>query len=515
MHYLWFKQIYIIVKKFKGWVVKKKISVLLLVFVLVFCLAGCGQEQNYIEKASENISSYAITANYNHESKTITAKQKVDYKNNSNVTLYEVRFHLYPNAFRQDATFKAVADKDVTNAYPSGKSYGEIKVQKVVADDKQVDVNVGGQDQNVLIVPLANGVQSGKSVVIEIDFCDVLPKVAHRFGYTDNAVCFGNWYPVACVYDNGWVQDVYCTNGDPFYSEMANYNVEISYPKNMQIATTGNATTCAGAKNKTTVATAQTVRDFAFVLSDKFEVLSSKAGDVAINYFYFNDKNAKQNLQVGVDAINTFSKTFGQYPYDSLCIVQTDFLYGGMEYPNLVYIASNLDQTGQKQVIVHEIAHQWWYNLVGNNQVAHAWMDEGLTDFSTALFFKLNEKYKDEITYEKLIKTAERNYTMFVDVLDSFSGGADTTMTRATHQYKTEQEYVCMTYTKGMLLFDNLMFGMGQNKMQKCLQNYFDEFKTKIVTPQDMIKSFSKTTSTDLNGFFKNWLDGKVVLGVA
>ena len=213
--------------------------------------------------------------------------------------------------------------------------------------------------------------------------------------------------------------------------------------------------------------------------------------------------------------MQTFSKTFGQYPYHTLNIVQTDFLYGGMEYPNLVYIASNLDQTGQKQVIVHEIAHQWWYNLVGNNQVAHAWLDEGLTDYSTALFFKLNEQYKNEITYEKLVKTAERNYTMFVDVLESFKGGADTTMTRATHQYKTEQEYVCMTYTKGILLFDSLAFGMGQNKMQKCLQNYFDEFKTKIATPQDMVKSFGKTTGTDLTGFFNNWLDGKVVLGTA
>ncbi|MBE5748519.1 MAG: M1 family metallopeptidase [Clostridiales bacterium] len=494
---------------------KNKILCLLLVFCLSFCLAGCGQKQDYIEKTSENISSYTIKANYNDESKMLVANQKVNYKNNTGDTLDEVRFHLYPNAFRQDATFKAVADKDETNAYPSGKSYGEIKINKVVANGKQVDINVGGQDENILIVQLDKGVPNGESVMIEIDFCDLLPKVAHRFGYTDNAVCFGNWYPIACVYDNGWVQDVYCTNGDPFYSEMANYNVEISYPKYMQIATTGNAKTSDGIKNKTTVANAKTVRDFAFVLSDKFEVLSTQAGDVTIKYFYFNDKNANQNLQIGAEAVQTFSKTFGQYPYDNLCIVQTDFLYGGMEYPNLVYIASNLDQTGQKQVIVHEIAHQWWYNLVGNNQVAHAWLDEGLTDYSTALFFKLNEQYKNEITYEKLVKTAERNYTMFVDVLESFKGGADTTMTRATHQYKTEQEYVCMTYTKGMLLFDSLAFGMGQNKMQKCLQNYFDEFKTKTVKPNDMIKSFGKTTGTDLAGFFNNWLDGKVTIGVA
>ena len=408
---------------------KKFAVVIAFVLCLSFCFVGCSQEQNYIYKTSENISSYTIDAKYNDGTKTLVASESVEFVNNTGVSLDEVKFHLYPNAFRQDATHKAVEDKDVTNAYPSGKSFGKIDVTKVIVNDKQVAVDVGGVDKNILTVPLDKSVKNGDKVTVQIDFVDLLPKVAHRYGYTDSAVCFGNWYPIVCAYNNGWKTDTYCTNGDPFFSEVANYDVTITYPQQMTIASTGNFDTQTKNNTKVAKSVAKTVRDFAFVLSNKFEVLSSKVGGVDVKYFYFNDDNAKDNLIVATECLAFFNDTFGNYPYDSLCVVQTDFLYGGMEYPNLVYISSTLDNTAQKQVIVHEIAHQWWYNLVGNDQVAHAWLDEGLTEFSTALFFKDNDKYKDEITYEKLIKTAERNYTMFVDVLDSFGGGADTSMT--------------------------------------------------------------------------------------
>jgi len=60
-----------------------------------------------------------------------------------------------------------------------------------------------------------------------------LPNINHRFGYGDNTVNFGNFYPVACVYENGkgFIQDLYHSNGDPFYSECSNYEVEIMQRK--------------------------------------------------------------------------------------------------------------------------------------------------------------------------------------------------------------------------------------------------------------------------------------------
>lgn len=494
----------------------KKKAVLLttvLALCMTFVFASCGEGGDYIAKKAESLSTYEITAEFDRDLKALAAKQKVSYKNNTGKELEEIKFHLYPNAFREDAKIKPVSKNDQTNAYPYGKSWGRIDVELVKADGAAADFEIGGDDMNILTVPLADTLFDGETAVVEIKFTDYLPKAAHRYGYTDNNYSFGNWYPVACVFEDGkWVQNPYYSNGDPFYSDMANYNVSVSYPQELKVASTGSFTVSAQNGVATMTAEAQTVRDFAFVLSGKFQTLGGNVGNTNVRYFYFDDKNAQENLQVAMDAVKTFNETIGQYPYASLCVVQTDFVYGGMEYPNLVYIASGLDKAVQKQVIVHEIAHQWWYNLVGNDQVAHAWMDEGLTEFSTALFFKKNDKYNDEISYDRLMRTAERNYTMFVDVMSSFNN-VDTSMTRASNEYSTEQEYVCMTYTKGMLLFENLMFSIGQNKMEKCLKTYFDDNKCGRVKPQNMIDSFQKASGVKLDKFFADWLDGRVAIG--
>ncbi len=494
----------------------KKKSFLRVVALLCvsFVLAACGGQSDFITETSKNLSAYEISAEFDAESVTLDAVQKLTYKNNTGRELNEIKFHLYPNAFRQDATIKPVAKQDETNAYPYGKSWGRIDVTIVKENGNPADFGIGGDDNNILTVSLSDTLFEGESTVIEISFIDYLPKCAHRYGYTDNNYSFGNWYPVVCaVVDGEWVTNPYYSNGDPFCSDMANYDVKVSYPKNLKIASTGNFTVSTSGDVSTMTANAVTVRDFAFVLSNKFNSVGGNVGNTYVQYFYFDDDNAKANLQVALDAVATFNDMIGEYPYASLCVVQTDFVYGGMEYPNLVYIASNLDATTQKQVIVHEIAHQWWYNLVGNDQVANAWMDEGLTEYTTALFFKANEQYKEEISYDNMIKTVQRNYNMFVDILSAISAKVDTTMTRATNEYGTEQEYVCMTYTKGLLMFENLAYSIGQSKFEKCLKRYYKDCRGTIATPQNMIDCFEKASGITLSQFFSNWLDGKVVMG--
>lgn len=491
---------------------KKKLAAALLLVCLLFGFSACGGG-DYIVDESKKLSSYEITAKFDEQSKTLEALETFKWKNDSGETLNEAVFHLYPNAFREDAVYKPVSKQDFTSAYPNGASYGGIEISSVTAGGNEVDFSIGGEDKNLLVVPLGRDLPPGGETVIEIKFTDTLPNAAHRYGYTDNNYSFGNWYPVLCVRENGgWVTTPYYSNGDPFYSVMANYTVSVTYPAWFTAAATGDFSVTKSGGAATLTSTALTVRDFAFVLSDKFKVKTLAAGETTVSYYYFDDDNAEENLRVAAEAVKTFGEMISGYPYAGLCVAQTDFVYGGMEYPNLVYVASGLDDATMKQVIVHEIAHQWWYNLVGNNQAAHAWMDEGLTEFTTALFFKKNTQYSDEINFDKTVRTLERNYTMFVDVMESM-GNADTSMDRAVNEYATEQEYVCMTYTKGTLMFENLMFSIGQNRFEKCLKRYFRDFRCGVATPDGMIDSFQKACGVNLQGFFSEWLEGKVVIG--
>lgn len=478
-----------------------------------FVFFGCSSGGDFISSNKDDLSNYYISAELDTNTKTVSASQKVEYKNNSGSTLQEVKFHLYPNAFREDAKIKPVSAQNETNAYPNGKSYGKIEVELVKANGKNTEFDIGGDDMNILSIWVEGGLQKGQTATFEIEFTDYLPMAAHRYGYTQNNYSLGNWYPVACVYDDGWVTNPYYSNGDPFYSDMANYHVTFTYPEKLTAASTGNFSVTTEGEKKILTSEAYVVRDFALCFSDKYQVKKGKAGDTTVQYLYFDDQLADENLKAAQKAVETFEEMIGDYPYESLCVAQTDFVYGGMEYPNLVFVSADIDDKGLKQVIVHEIAHQWWYNLVGNDQVAYAWMDEGLAEYSTALFFKKHEEYSEEYNYQKIIKSAEKLYTTFVDVLSTFNDKVDTSMSRATNDFPTEQEYVCMTYTKGMLMFEDLCFSVGESKFEKGLKTYFEAFKGKNAKPQDLIDSFSKGCGVDLQSFFDAWVGGTVVIG--
>ena len=175
-------------------------------------------------------------------------------------------------------------------------------------------------------------------------------------------------------------------------------------------------------------------------------------------------------MAVAVDAMNTFQNLFGEYPYEAVNVVQANFCFGGMEYPNLVLIADAVDdKETYKYVIVHELAHQWWYSLVGNNEFTEAWLDESLTEYSTFLFFEQNEKYGLE--YEKMVEGALNSYQLFVNIYKDTLGEVDESMARALSEFATEPEYVNNVYTKGVLMFDSVRKTVGDRKFFNCLKH--------------------------------------------
>lgn len=485
---------------------KKSIKIIAIALSVVCALptfAACAKKPQKEER-----SRYEITARYDEENKTVSAVMSLSYYNGTDAILDELCFHLYPAAFREGARFSPVSKDAVSSAYPAGISYGGIEIGKTTLNGVETEATIEGEDEDILVVKLdGEGLYPTDRAEFTVDFTLTLPEIRHRFGYRGSRVNLGNWYPIACVFEDGnFVTDPYYSTGDPFYSDCADYKVSITVPDDLTVAASGKVSGVANDDGtKTFSSEILAARDYAAVIGE-FKMLGSKVGDADVNYYYISDPEPEKALTAAVDALKTFSDKFGEYPYESMSSVETQFLQGGMEYPGLAMLSDALAPDIYREAIVHETAHQWWYAAVGNDEVRYPWLDEGLTEFSTSTFYRENPSY--EVDYEKRIADALGAYVLYFDAFKTAS--SDTSMTRKVCDYESPFEYTYMTYVKGELMFESLRSVIGDEKFFAGLRDYYASYKFKAAKPDDLIGCMEKAAGRDLKGFFDSWTEGKV-----
>ena len=492
---------------------KKFNKILSLLLVFSFLLLSVGCKTSELEKKSADLVNYYIDANYDDVTHTVTASQIVDYINTTETDLNVVCFKLYPTAFSKDAKVLPYTNANKDKCFPNGLSYGDIEISNVKVEDADAEWAIIGEDNNILEVKLFVPLENLKRVKISFDFVLTLANTTHRLGYYDSYVNLGNWYPICCAYQNNqFDMSPYYSTGDPFFSTCANYDVNFTYPNNYIVASTGQLVTTTQAEKITSSYSAKVVRDFALNLGSNYKVLSETVGDTVVSvYCDKDDVNAESHLKTSVDSLNTFNKLFGIYPYKTLNVSFTPFLHGGMEYPNLVFIADDIaDIVSINKVIIHEIAHQWWYGIVGNNEITDAWFDESFAEYSTVLFFENNPDYG--ITKDQLINEAIANYTLYLDVIKSLKLDINTEMNLKLNEYKNEYEYVYMVYIKGMVFVDGLRNKIGDEAFFKGLKLLYENNKYEILDKTKFIEAFNTASGEDITELVETWLGGSVLL---
>ena len=476
--------------------------------ILIICLITAVCSLSACSKKREDRCSYDIFAQYDEDGRTLTGTVNFEYYNSTDNEINDLKFNLYGNAFREGATHKPVSDAYSARAYYDGASYGGMEITGV---ENCAGWNLGGEDENLLTVNLLSPVYPGERYSVTISYILTLAKVNHRTGVTKNAVNLGNFYPVLCAYGSeGFIETPYYNCGDPFISDCADYKVTVDMPETSRAAARGEMTNdyTTGGRRKSEFAL-ENARDFALVLSDKFQTLSGEVNGVKVNYYYFNDGAAQASLDAATSSLDYFQKTFGDYIYPTLSVVQTGFCYGGMEYPGLTMIAEGQSAADNIYTIVHENAHQWWYAMVGSDQVNSAWQDEGLAEYSTLMYFENHPAYG--LTRTAIVGSATRSYRAFFSVYSQLNGEVDTSMTRNLKDYQSEFEYSNVTYNKGIILFDTLRNSVGDEKFVNCLRNYYSAQCGKIAGADDLIAVFVKAGG-DTEGLFNSFLQGKIII---
>lgn len=489
-----------------------KIAVFALIIVVSSIFVGCKGKKDNIDDMSVGLSNYCIDIEYDDNNKSLYATQTINYVNNSDALLSEIYLHLYVANFCRGAKNVPVEEMYKAKAYPNGESYASMNIIRVKLNDSDVCPNYEGEDNDIMKIELTDKLEPTTEAKIYIEYSITLPNVSHRFGYTDNGVNLANFYPVVCVYDeNGWSKNPYHFNGDPFYSDMANYYVNFACDSSFVCAFTGSASKVLDGNTAYYSINSVCIREFSIMMSKNFQTLTKENSEVEYTYYYLEDETPDKALQCAIDSINTFSELYYPYPYKYYNVVQSSFLYGGMEYPMLVLISDAIENYDDYlNVIVHETAHQWWYSLVGNDEYTNPWLDEALTEFSTLLFYDNNKGYN--LNHEDMIDGMQENYNLFVTVYTDVLGELDTSINRKICDYNTSPEYTYCVYVKGTLMFDSLYQLVGKKQFIKALKLYAETYAYKIATPDCLIACFEKVTNSNMQNFFDCWLNGKVII---
>lgn len=476
----------------------KRIFCVFLSFVLgmggLFLLGGCKKERE------RNL--YRIEGEYAPEERKLTATATISYVNNTEEEIETLAFQLYGNAYRENADPEPISSFYRAAAYYEGESYGEMKIESA---DGAKSWEVGGKDENILYLRLAESVFPEEKVTVSIRYTLSLAKVNHRTGVTEHMVNLCNFYPVLCVWEEGkgYYECVYYAEGDPFYSDFSDYSVRLTVPSGYTVI--GSAIGSEQTEKGKTVwsATLKNAQDFALAIGKGCKRVERETDGVRVRYFYTEDENAEETMDTACRSLQYFSENFGEYVYDSFTLVQTGFCHGGMEYPGTVLLSDRLERENYLDTVVHETAHQWWYAAVGNNACEYPWMDEGLAEYSVLLY---REAYpSDGKTREDRINSVLTKYKAYAGIYGKLFGEKTGTMSRNLGDFVSEYEYVSVTYHKGVLLFDSLRTGIGDQRFFAGLKDYYRRYRFSHARPEDMIDCFRKT-GVDVDGLFRGFL---------
>ncbi|MBY0146194.1 M1 family metallopeptidase [Neobacillus niacini] len=499
----------------KGDIIKRGYWLAAILILLTVLLAGC--KENYSKdtdgtnkkgnktaaiKSEEFIpTEYDSTVTVNVEEKTLTGILKVKATNNTGKSQDKIYFHVYPNQFREGVDLVGGFWRQIIDvkSEPGSMAVTEVQVNGIKGDFEIKDT--------VLEIPLDKW-KKGEAINLQLNFTMKVPKNNGRFAYDDNTIWLGNWIPIQAVYDErGWVTDPYHSIGDPFYSQVGKYTVKVSVPDNYKIATTGKEEEAVkeqdGLLSYTT--SIEDVRDFAMVImNESYQKISDQVGETTVNTWYLasdSEEAAKQNHEAGKKSLAYFSKVYGHYPYPEYDIVRTG-MFTAMEYPGLIFLPKNILESNETEIgsVVHETAHQWWYSMVGNDEVKEPWLDEALATYTTTRF--MLEEYPEYGAAQLEMRKHMTEGTESFEKQDIFIGSP-------VDKFTNIGSYSQLVYQKGALMLENLEKEIGKEKMDELLQNFFKEYQYGVATSSDFISVFSEELGPEAKEYFESWLTGK------
>ncbi len=338
-------------------------------------LIGLGWLPRPIEPAVPNRPRYEFALDLDYRAHRVTAEQRV----------------IVPNTFGESVN-------EIVFNVPAAHAPGLFSLYSIQLNDRPLDYTL---DHTTLTVKLPTPLLPRETLTLTLKFTVRVPELNEpqsfaeaNLAYSDDAMSIGYWYPLLAPYRSGtgWIKAPWYPIGDPFVSESADYTAIITATPGVTIVSGGDVVQ-AGQVWRVDLPQART---FAMIASSFYQKTSVQLGDLTYALYTLPRHTflAPVTLATMIKAQQLFTALYGPYPYRTLRVAEFSGPWS-MEFSGYVVLGAaefdDYEGTARNRLVriaAHEVSHQWWYSVVGDNQIEEPWLDEGFARFNELRFYE-------------------------------------------------------------------------------------------------------------------------------
>lgn len=518
-----------------------RLAVLPAVLALL-CLAQPPLTARQETARSDRNANYTISARLDPASRTITAVSRMNWRNRTASPVSTLRLHLYWNAWRDaDSTWMREAtlagDTDATFRSQEDRSAIDLTTLRVVDGPDLLPTlrfiapdDGNSRDMTLAEVTLDQPLAPGAAVSLDAAWTARVPRPFARTGVIGRDFVIAHWFPkIGVLEDDGWHASQFHA-GTEFFADFGTYDLSLTVPTGWVVGASGRETTRDVHDNGTTTHRyrAEDVHDAAWVASPDFLEHTTRVEfddparppvDVRLLLRPEHSAQADRHLSATRAILREASRRLGPFPWPNLTVVDpvtivNPYAQGGMtsgmEYPTLIlagtYWSNRWADVALEDVLAHEIAHQYFQSAVANDEVRHAWLDEGIATWvSNELlesiwpnrFVAIDRWFGGIVTWRH--PDVRWSPTQLGFMLDTYrrEPGWDASTTPTWRQ--SPRTWAHTNYLRAPLALETLRRVIGDEPMTAVLSTFAARGRFRHVVPDDFTQAVNEVSGRDMS----------------
>lgn len=435
---------------------------------------------------------YRLHATLDPAAHTVDGHGRISWTNTSSSVVEDIFLYLHLNAFRDEETLFARGARRGLRGL-TWRGTGGIELRSVRVDGAP-PVEREESETWVRLRP-ASPVEPGAAVELELEFEARLPPVFARTGWHGTFHLAAQWFPKLPVLaaDGTWELRERHANAE-FHADHADYDVTLAAPPGWTLGAVGREVapepTLGGPGMPEQRFVIRRAVDFAWTAWDRFSESREELDGVAVRWLYpagATRSLERQRLALAA-ALPRLRAWLGDPPYPFLTVVLPPAGAegsGGMEYPSLITTTSSSEFPGyrdEQEVVVHELAHQWFYAAVATDEAREPWLDEALTTWITGAaldaIFGADRSIVSAGPVGIGYFASRRACWRLVDPRLPVVLTAD--------EYPSFDRYAAAVYCRGALVLEALAAAVGRDRLLRGLARYVDLHRFGRATADDL-----------------------------